>query len=79
MKFDLYRRPYNVGTSWRKWRTVEAENYIAALKTTEFKNEKIQISQFDNRIGILGGVSEFIALSVEESENWDGYYIPPAK
>ena len=79
MKFDLYRRPYNVGTSWRKWRAVEAENYIAALKTTEFKNEKIQISQFDKRIGILGGVSEFIALSVEESENWDGYYIPPAK
>jgi hypothetical protein len=79
MKFDLYRRPYNVGTSWRKWRTVEAENYIAALKTTEFKNEKIQISQFDKRVGVLGGVSEFIALSHEEIEGWDGYLIPPVK
>lgn len=79
MKFHLYRRPYNIGTCWRKWRTVEAESYSAALKTTEFKNEKMRINIFDQRIGILGGVSEFIALSGEENENWDGYCIPPAK
>ncbi len=79
MKFHLYRRPYNIGTCWRKWRTVEAESYSAALKTTEFKGEKIQFSQFDKRVGILGGASQFIALSDKEIENWDGYYIPPVE
>jgi hypothetical protein len=79
MKFHLYRRPYNLGTIWRKSETVEAVNCIAALKTAEFENEKMHINPFDKRIGILGGVSEFIALSGEENENWDGYYIPPAK
>lgn len=70
MKFHLYRRPYNIGDGWRKWQTVEAESHAAALKTTEFKDEKMRISWHNERIGVLGGVSEFIALSDEEHESW---------
>lgn len=33
MKFHLYRRPYNVGMGWRKWRTVEADTLTGCERT----------------------------------------------
>lgn len=71
MKFHLFRRPYNIGMGWRKWKTVEADTPFHALKTTEFKDEKMRISYFDPRLGILGGVSEFVALTDQEIEGWN--------
>ena len=79
MKFHLYRRPYNIGTCWRKWRTVEADTSFAALKTTEFKNETMWVDRFDPRVGILGGVSEFVALTDQEIEGWNEHSEIPKK
>lgn len=67
MIYRLYRRPHNLGMKWRFWRAVDAPDTIAALKTTEFKDETMYIDQRDKRIGVLGGASEFIALTVEEA------------
>lgn len=67
MIYRLYRRPHNLGMKWRFWRAVDVPDTIAALKTTEYGDEVMYISPKDNRIGVLGGASEFIALTVEEA------------
>lgn len=71
MKFHLYRRPYNIGMGWRKYAAVDAINSVGALKTTEFKDEKMEVDGRDPRIGILGGISEFVALTDQEIEGWN--------
>ena len=70
MKFHLYRRPLNLGMGWKKWRTVEASNSVEALKTTEFKKEVMWVG-YDPRVGILGGITEFLALTDAENNGWD--------
>lgn len=71
MKFHLYRRPKNIGMGWTKSRTVEADTSFVALKTTEFKEEKMWVDDFDPRVGVLGGVSEFVALTDQEVDGWN--------
>ncbi len=79
MKFHLFRRPYNVGLGWKKWKTVEAENSTAALMTTEFKEEKMYVETSDDRVGILGGTTEFVALTGKEIKGWDPHSKLPEK
>lgn len=73
MKFLLFSRPHNLGMGWQKRREVEANSHLEALKTTEFKEEKFYLHQTtfkdrDSRSGVLGGVSEWLALTEAEFE-----------
>ena len=79
MKFNIFRRPYNIGFGWRQWQRVEAENCTAALMMQEFGEETMLVDTRDDRIGILGGASEFVALTDEEIEGWDLNKKLPAK
>lgn len=81
MEFYLYRRPYNVGMGWKLWRKVEAANKLAALKSTEFKEERMHQDHVDESVGILGGVSEFLCLTWGEvvrytNESGNIHYAP---
>ena len=78
MKFHLYRRPLNLGMGWRKWRTVEASNSFEALKTTEYGKEVMWVG-YDPRVGILGGVTEFVALTDQEIDGWNEHSEIPKK
>jgi hypothetical protein len=71
MVFHLYRRPKNLGMGWRKWETVEASNSSEALKTTEYDKQVMRVDSFDPRVGILGGVTEFLALTDAENNGWN--------
>lgn len=71
MLFHLYRRPKNLGMGWKKWETVEASNSFEALKTTEYNKQEMFVDRFDPRIGSLGGVTEFLALTDAENNGWN--------
>jgi hypothetical protein len=68
-----------VGSGWKKWKTVEAENSIAALMKAEFKEETMHVNSWDDRLGILGGASEFVALTSKEIKGWDPHSKLPEK
>jgi hypothetical protein len=68
MKFLLFGRPYNLGMGWQHRRTVEASSHLEALETTEHKEEKFHLHLCETRCGILGGVSEWLALTEAEFE-----------
>lgn len=74
MKYFLFGRPYNLGMSWQLRRSVEANSHLEALKTTEHKNEEFHLHQFETRSGILGGVSEWLALTEEEFEEYSNEF-----
>lgn len=71
MNYLLFGRPYNLGMSWRLRRSVVANSHLEALKTTEFKEERFHLHQGETRSGILGGVSEWLALTEDEVKEYD--------
>ena len=71
MKYLLFGRPNNLGMGWQKRREVEANSHLEALKTTEFKEECCHLHQCETRSGILGGVSEWLALTEAEFEEYN--------
>lgn len=70
MKYLLFGRPYNLGMGWQHRRSVEANSHLEALKATEFKNERFYLFEGDSRRGLLGGVSEYVALTEAELKEY---------
>lgn len=69
MIYKLFRKLDVISGTWAFYATVDAEDKISALKTTEYGDHKICVSPIDNRIGVLLNTGEeFAALTEVEAE-----------
>ena len=71
MKYLLFGRPYGLGMSWQERSSVIADSHLEALKSLEFGDEKFYLHGAESRSGTLGRVSEWLALTEAEFEQYN--------